>query len=29
MVSSFMRAGEWIDVALFLKGFVQMATDDV
>jgi len=29
MVSSFVRAGERIDVAQFLKGLVQMPTDDV
>ena len=29
MVSSFVRSGERIDVAQFLKGLVQMATDDV
>ena len=29
MVPSFMRSGERIDVAQFLKGLVQMAADDV
>jgi hypothetical protein len=29
MVPSFMSSGERIDVAQFLKGLVQMATDDV
>src|SRR5580692_3036952 len=29
MVSSFVRSGERIDVAQFLKGLVQMPTDDV
>ena len=29
MVSSFVRSGERINVAQFLKGLVQMAADDV